>query len=141
MVYEPPGFCRLRIVPAPRGQGYQHGHLAEGSGCLAPLCLVGTDESFQTGPITEHLQLTIPCWTHLQGSQVVSESQGQGQGHRSGYRESATINQQVGGKTGVEVNVKHLGPSERVRWSVPGGIQEGFLEEAGLICTRKEGRV
>ena len=71
----------------------------------------------------------------------MSESQGQGQGHRSGYRESATINQQVGGKTGVEVNVKHLGPSERVRWSVPGGIQEGFLEEAGLICTRKEGRV
>lgn len=50
-------------------------------------------------------------------------------------------NQQVGGKTGVEVNVKHLGPSERVRWSVPGGIQEGFLEEAGLSCTRKEGRV
>lgn len=47
-------------------------------------------------------------------------------------------NQQVGGKTGVEVKVKHLGPSERVRWSVPGGIQEGFLEEVGLSCTRKD---
>ena len=141
MVYEPPGFCRLRIVPAPRGQGYQHGHLAEGSGCLAPLCLVGTDESFQTGPITEHLQLTIPCWTHLQGSQVVSESQGQVRVTEVVIGSLPPSNQQVGGKTGVEVNVKHLGPSERVRWSVPGGIQEGFLEEAGLICTRKEGRV
>ena len=46
--------------------------------------------------------------------------------------------QQVGGKTGVEVKVKHLGPSERVRWSVPGGIQEGFLEEVDWRCSRKD---
>lgn len=47
-------------------------------------------------------------------------------------------NQQVGGKTGVEVKVEHLGPSERVRWSVPGGTQEGFLEEVGWSRTRKD---
>ena len=46
-------------------------------------------------------------------------------------------NQQVGGKTGVEVKVKHLDPSERVRWSVLGGIQEGFLEQVSL-CDRED---
>lgn len=139
MVYEPPGFCRLRIVPAPRGQGYQHGHLAEGSGCLAPLCLVGTDESFQTGPITEHLQLTIPCWTHLQGLQVVSESQGQGQGHRSGYRESATIKSASRGKDwggGQRQTLGSFRKGEMVcAWRNPGGLPGG-----GRLDLHQEGR-
>lgn len=127
------------LSQAPRGQGYQHGHLAEGFGCFAPLCLVGIDESFQTGPITEHLQLTIPCWDHLQGSQVVSEFQGQGQGYRSGYRESATIKSASRGKDwggGPRQTLGSFRKGEMVcAWRNPGGLLGG-----GRLELHQEGR-
>lgn len=49
-------------------------------------------------------------------------------------------NQQLGGKTGVEVKVKHLGPSERVEmvcaWRNPGGLgrsrQAAWKDREGL---------